>query len=352
MRASLIVSLLLLFTSGFLVTACKNIKSGKSSPHSKGILAPVRPVQLIPLAGKLAHSAAEISGLAWYGDYLIILPQYPGRFASSGDGLIFAIAKQSIIAFLDGKSEVAIAAHEIPFLGQGIAQKIRGFQGYEAIAFLGTRAFLTIESQSGRSMLGYLVAGEIARDLSLLRLDPEKLQKLPPQADIINMTDEALLVVDDKIVTIHEANGAIVNTSPAAHLFTTALKPLGTIPFPTLEYRVTDATYPDSKGRFWVINYFFPGEGPELKPAPDPLAYEYGFSNIRVFSAGVERLVELQYSENGITLAETKPVYLLNSKHNRPRNWEGLVRLENKGFLLMTDKFPNTLLGFVPWPPG
>jgi hypothetical protein len=126
---------------------------------------------------------------------------------------------------------------------------------------------------------------------------------------------------------------------------------LGTIPFPTIEYRVTDATCPDSKGRFWVINYFFPGEGPELKPAPDPLAYEYGLSNIRVFSSGVERLVELQYSEDRITLAETTPVYLENSKHNRHRNWEGLVRLENNGFLLMTDKFPDTLLGFVPWPP-
>ncbi len=351
MRASLIVSLLPLLTSGFLTIACKNKNSDNSSPHSKSVIAPVRPVQLIPLAGKLAHSSAEISGLTWYGDYLIILPQYPGRFVSSGDGLVFAIAKQSIIDFLNGRSEVAIAPYEIPFSGQGMEQKIKGFQGYEAIAFLGNRAFLTIESQSGRSMLGYLVAGEIARDLSVLRLDPEILRKLPSQADIINMTDEALLVVDDKIVTMHEANGAIVNSSPAAHLFTPALKLLGTIPFPTLEYRVTDATYPDAKGRFWVINYFFPGEGPALKPAPDPLAYKYGFSNTRIFSSGVERLVELQYSKNGITFTKTKPVYLENSKQNRPRNWEGLVRLENKGFLLMTDKFPRTLLGFVPWPP-
>jgi hypothetical protein len=33
-----------------------------------------------------------------------------------------------------------------------------------------------------------------------------------------------------------------------------------------------------------------------------------------------------------------------------PRNWEGLVRLEQRGFLLVTDKYPMTFLGFVPLP--
>ncbi len=31
------------------------------------------------------------------------------------------------------------------------------------------------------------------------------------------------------------------------------------------------------------------------------------------------------------------------------RNWEGIVRLENRGFLLMTDKYPETLFGFVEY---
>jgi hypothetical protein len=33
------------------------------------------------------------------------------------------------------------------------------------------------------------------------------------------------------------------------------------------------------------------------------------------------------------------------------RNWEGVVRLEDRGFLLVTDTFPRTLLGFVPFKP-
>jgi hypothetical protein len=32
------------------------------------------------------------------------------------------------------------------------------------------------------------------------------------------------------------------------------------------------------------------------------------------------------------------------------RNWEGLVRLDERGFLIMTDKFPETILGFVTMP--
>jgi hypothetical protein len=32
------------------------------------------------------------------------------------------------------------------------------------------------------------------------------------------------------------------------------------------------------------------------------------------------------------------------------RNWEAMVRLEGRGFLLMTDRYPTTLLAFVPLP--
>jgi hypothetical protein len=32
------------------------------------------------------------------------------------------------------------------------------------------------------------------------------------------------------------------------------------------------------------------------------------------------------------------------------RNWEGLAQLEGKGLLLATDKYPTTLLAFIPFP--
>ena len=37
------------------------------------------PVQVIPLTGPIASPDAQISGMAWYGDTLVILPQYPER---------------------------------------------------------------------------------------------------------------------------------------------------------------------------------------------------------------------------------------------------------------------------------
>jgi hypothetical protein len=331
-------------------SSCGSAKINETVAPSKSNLATVQPVNLIPLAGKVTLQSVEASGLAWYGDHLIILPQFPERFASAGDGLVFAISKESIIAFLDGKSDAAITPQEIPFVAQGIANRISGFQGFEAVAFQGSHAFLTIESQVGRSMLGYLASGEMADDLSVLTLNLGELRKLPSQSGSMNMTDEAVLVVDDKVVTIHEANGANVNPNPVAHLFGLSLQPWSTIPFPTLEYRVTDATSPDLGRRFWVINYFYPRDSSELKPAPDVLDSEYGFGNTYALTNGIERLVELQYSESGITLARTKPIYLEMNREYQSRNWEGLVRLENRGFLLITDKFPTTLLAFVPAP--
>ena len=351
LRARLII-LLVIFPLGFIGTSCGTAQTTETRPHSKSHLTPTQPVNLIPLGGKLALRSVEASGLAWFGDFLIILPQYPNRFASSEGGLVFAVSKESIHAYLQGGSDAAIMPLEIPFVDQGIADRINGFEGFEAIAFQGNRAYLTIESQSGKSMVGFLVAAEISNDLSRLRLNTGTLQELASQADIMNMTDEALLVVDEKVVTIHEANGANVNPNPVAHLFGLSLRPLGTIPFPTLEYRVTDATCPDSKGRFWVINYFFPQEGPKLKPAPDIFDSETGLGGTDSIGNGVERLVELQYLQSGITLTDTKPVYLEMSNHHQSRNWEGLVRLGNRGLLLVTDRFPKTLLGFVPWPAG
>jgi hypothetical protein len=57
-----------------------------------------------PLYGPIALSDAEVSGMAWYDDYLILLPQYTSRFTGPGrEGSIFALPKADIIAFLDGR---------------------------------------------------------------------------------------------------------------------------------------------------------------------------------------------------------------------------------------------------------
>ena len=338
---------LLILAIILLLFACQGAEKGRSSIEA-GIGEPREyKVRSIPLAGKLKNEWAEVSGLAWYRDHLILLPQYPDRFSSGADGRIFAISKGRILAFLDGKSRAPILPREIPFVAVGIEKKIKGFEGYEAIAFKGNRVFMSIESKPGEQMMGYLISGEIATDLSAVRLNPESLREIPPQAHLENMSNEALLVVKDRVVSFYEANGVNINSNPSAYVFDLSLRALGTLSSPQIEYRITDATAPDSEGRFWVMNFLYPGDRAKLKPAPDAWAARYGLGPTHSRSATVERLVEFQYTDTQILATRRAPIQLELLEDDRARNWEGLVRLDQRGFLLMTDRYPKTILGFV-----
>jgi hypothetical protein len=213
-------------------------------------LAPV-PVSMIPLTDPLNTPDAELSGLAWYGEQLILLPQYPSRFGGS----VFSLDKAEIGAFLRGESSAPLAPQPIAFDDGALYALVDGFEGFEAIAFDGDRAYLTVESRTPFGMLGLLVSGRMGMDGALLSIDPFAQSSIPAQAGLSNMTDEAITRLGDLLITLYEANGANVNPEPEAHLFDGSLTPLGTVPAPTIEYRVTDATDVDDAGRFWVINY-------------------------------------------------------------------------------------------------
>ena len=301
---------------------------------------------LLPLEGAASASRAEYSGMAWYGETLVLLPQYPSRFSRSGDGALLGIAKADILAYLDGKSTEPLKPRSIPLQAGGIASRLRGFEGFESIAFAGERVFLTIETSPGKKMLGYLISGTVAPDLASITLDPDRLAEIQPQADFSNQSDEALLVWGERIFTFYEANGAKANPSPVAHIFDFSLQPQGTLPIPNLEYRLTDVTPPDAQGRFWAINYFFPGDT-HLLSLSDPLAEKYGKGPTHARSAVVERLVELQLSPDRISLNGTPPIQLELLGDGSARNWEGIAPLDGRGFLLVTDTHPETLLGFV-----
>ena len=305
-------------------------------------------VTAIPIAGPLAERNAEVSGLAWYQDYLIILPQYPDRFGPS-HGNLFALPKAEILAFLSGQMSEPLTPQPIPLKGGERSLEINGFQGYEAIAFRENQVFMTIEAESSNGMMGYLVTGSITEDLSQLEIAPDKLAQIQPQSVSPNKADEALIVTNEQVMSVYEVNGAKLNPNPRVHRFDFELETLGTIPFPNLEYRLTDATALDSNNRFWAINYFFTGDR-DLIPEQDLLAIRYGRGSTHRQQKTVERLVEFAYNENGITLTNNPPIQLELGQAGR--NWEGIVRLEDKGFLIMTDKFPETILGFVAIPVG
>ena len=321
-----------------------------AAPQSAEIVAdspqgqPEQPIRQIYLGGPMAEPEAEISSMAWYGDKLILMPQYPNRY----DNNLYWLAKADILAFLYNEIPGPLVPTPIAFRGEALPTTIFGYEGLEGIEVLGNQIYFTVESRPSK-MMGYLVAGEIAPDMSEIRVDTTRLIPIQPQADLPNMTDETILVVDDRVITIFEANGVNVNPHPVAHDFGLDLTELPPIPFPNVEYRINDASMPDDDGIFWAINYFWPGDQ-MLLPIPDPIAARWGQGPSHSQTAVVERLLPMRYTPEGIVLADVPPVQLALIGGIIARNWEGLVLLDDLGFLLVTDKHPSTILAFVPRP--
>ena len=346
MKKKILPFMLTLFVFGLCLAGCGKLSLGEPEFDPTQEI----PVIIIPLTGDVTDRLAEVSGLAWYGDTLIILPQYPERFPTKQGGSLFAIPKDVILAFLDGKSTDPLRPQVIPFMDASIAESITDFDGFEAIGFGGETAFLTIEAKTESTMSGLLVSGKIDPNLSVLQLDVDPIREIQLQADLANYSDEAILLLEEQLITFYEANGANVNPQPVGHVFDLALNPLGGLPFPTIEYRLTDVTAPDEQGRFWGINYLFSGDEEKLDPAVDQIAARYGVGPSHTQSEHVERLVEFQYTGDGIVLTDRHPLQLELRADGNARNWEGIVRLDERGFLLMTDKHPGTMLGFVAIP--
>ncbi|NIM15829.1 MAG: hypothetical protein GTO45_27885 [Candidatus Aminicenantes bacterium] len=320
----------------------------------------------IELIGPVANPESEVSGLAWYKNYLVFLPQYPDpeEINPANHPKLFAIPKEEILAYLDNRKN---NNHPSPIEPQAIdfiiekelyekISSIEGFEGFEAIAFWENKVFMTIEASPGH-MLGYLVSGEVEITPALKKItlkhtgsSESELVKIEPKPGINNMAYETLVVTGNEVIALYEANGKHVKTSPRACVYDHDLNFIKALAFPDIEYRITDATALDDSHRFWCINYYYPGEKNKLNPAKDPIAKEYGKGKTHNRSQTVERLVAFEYkSPDKITLVNGPPLQLKlkGPDKNDARNWEGIVRLDNRGFLLVTDKRPWTIFGFV-----
>jgi len=299
----------------------------------------------IPLPEPINIPEAEISGMDWYGDKLVLLPQYPGRFEIDGFGSLFMIERNDLIDYIKNPNEDPIQIVEIKFDDGSISTQLKGFEGFESIAFHANNFYVTVETKPGASMLGYVYRGSIDQDLSIMTIEPEVFQEIKPQAWFSNASEEAILIHNNLVYTFFEDYGLHKNNNPVAHIFDLDLNKLGTISMAHLEYRMTDVTGVNSDGRFWGMNYFYPGDV-HLLPASDPLAEKYGEGASHQTYDPVERLVEFQITESGINIMDQAPLQFKLMPDNEARNWEGLVSLEELGFLVVTDKFPSTILGF------
>lgn len=361
--------LLIVLIAGLVAPACQSSPTGREAKPVAALAAAPEEVQIkrIPLTGPAADRRAELSGLAWYGDQLLLMPQYPDRFphqdgpddafAGRPYGSLFTISRADLQRVIDADGDSTdiepIRPDRVAIIAPDLNRLIPGMQGFEAIAVAGDRIFATIEAELPDRMNGWLLRGEIAHELGHIRFDTEHMVEIRPNAPIGNASEETLVIIGDRVIAIYEANGANINPAPKAHVFDFELQARGTVAFPNIEYRTIDASRADERGRFWVSNCFYVGDRDSYRPAADPLVNLYGQGPSHKNSEIVERLLLLSYDQSaGIQLVERPPVQL--QLESETRNWEGLVRFDRdgdtQGFIVATDMFPETILGYVAVP--
>lgn len=314
------------------------------------------PVLNLELRGPIATPETEISGLAWFGDRLVLLPQYPSCLVEpcaekppraedhTEDGLVFTLGRAEIAEAIEEGTPLTPRAVRIRAPG---LLSLPGYQGFEAIAFDGSTFYAALELSIDDAMSGLLIKGEIRLEGTpenpsyVAEVDLHEQVTLRPQTEIGNLAYEALTLQDDEVLLFYEANGA-ANETPRVLRFTKDLEPLPELPIAALEYRLTDATSVDSDGRFWVANYFYPGT--TWCVGSCALRSQFGDGRTHAEHEAVERLIELRSDENGVHLVDRPPVQL--TLEGEARNWEGLVRFGD-GFLLATDMHPGTMLAYV-----
>jgi len=305
-------------------------------------------VQMIRLAAPLDQDKAEISGLAWCQGRLVLLPQYPERLSDDGISYFYYLERQEILNYIDGVSTQALIPKPIRVDQKDLRKAITFFDGFEAIACHDNKLWLSIEALN---VLGtyqsFVVPGVINFTQNPdIKIDQESLVQLKTQSKLRNIGDEAIILQGDDVIAIHEVNDARAVKQAKARLISRRSQDISELAFPNLPYRITDATELDDEQRFWAINYKYSGDK-FSRNATDHLVSKFGQGASHKKYYNVERLLEFQIEGENIRLLDQAPIQL-KMTDVEGRNWEGIVRLKDRGFLIATDKHPATLLGFVP----
>ena len=296
-------------------------------------------VQEIKLSGLITDREQEISGMDWYQDRLFLLPENIG-------GFLFSISKGEVLNAIKSGKELPITPKKTRFKTPDYSSLINGFDGFEAIAFNRDKIYITIEAEHDGEMVSYLAWGKIDSKSLEVVINEKDLQTIKTPIQLNNISFESLLINDEDIIMIYEANGSNLRKNPTQSVFSHKSKNISQINFPNIEYRITDATRMDNNGRFWAINYFWPGDKKLLKPGKDNVLNMVKKGSSHFKSDQIERLVEFQMNAGGISISDTKPIQLF-LESDASRNWEAVARLDDKGLLIATDKHPRMILGFV-----
>ena len=195
--------IILLVVAGALLVAAPVCAGG-----SKDI--PTVKPQLLPLAGPLADPLAEVSGMTWQGDTLVIIPQFPDKFADEGLMGFFALTKQEILDTLDSEDGEPFQPHLVLCSGPGLLGIVRGFDGLEAMCCIGQHFYMTVEANEDTVMAGYLVSGQFDMVDGVVIMDMTRMSSIPMGLNIPNIAEETIIIDGRRVITISEANGLII----------------------------------------------------------------------------------------------------------------------------------------------
>lgn len=307
----------------------------------------------IALAGNVTSREAELSALAWCDQELWMVPQYLNFTDRNNSkvGHLYRLTRKQIIRYLSalrsGDSPVPLQPDEIKVTGLHRLEGLRGYQGVEAFACEGSEGFFAVEiNRWGRREA--TVLAKVINEAGHWRIESVS-QRLLSSTNIPNKGNEALVIAPQGLLSLHEVNAESLQIAgkPSAVLVDKNLQKTNSVGMDAIPYRVTDATELDQNNRFWVVNYLWSGDTP-LHQASDRFWQKHGRGKSHANVNNVERLIELEWTGSDVKLTGRAPVDL-RLPGQAGRNWEGVVRLDNQGFLLVTDKHPSTMLGFVPY---
>ena len=298
-------------------------------------------VEEINLSGLVTDRNQEISGMDWYQDKLFLLPENLG-------GFLFTIPKVEILRSIESNEQMSITPKQTRFKTPDYKNLINGFDGFEAIAFNGNEIFISIEAEHNGKMNSYIAWGNINPSTLEVNIDKNHLKWVDTPIQLDNISFESLLTFRDNIIMIYEANGSNLQQNIQQVVFSPSSKKISYINFTNIEYRITDATRIDANNKFWSINYFWPGDKKLLKPSRDRILGRIREGKSHSISDAVERLLEFEIKDDKITISNKEPIQLVLDQE-ASRNWESIVRLDDKGLLIATDKYPKMILGFVPF---
>ena len=322
-----------------LLTSCSLFKNSNGDDHSDQYFD-------IKLSEVAADRNAEYSGLCWYENNLIMLPQYPSYFNKIlGYDTIFMLSQDLISDTIKRKGKRVVAPAQIKVINNKAHELLPGYEGFEGICYDGEFFYLSIEYNATTNQ-GAIVKARLSEDETELEILNDEHLILDLPSNVFNASYESIFFYDNHIYLIYEANGKRINRNPIAKRISRDFQTVEDVAFEAIEYRITDVTAFDEEGKGWAINYFFPGDLDHYLPDEDFIPNNYVAENNT--EIGIERLIPLRVMENKIEYDNSrKPIYIKKEKRDISYNWEGVVKYHNNSFFIATDKYPQTVLRFL-----